>query len=161
MVFAGITLASCIDKPIYPSEPVIEYKDFIRYGSDPSNPDSVDLVISFTDNEGDIGLEQADTFGIFKYGNLYMIYFYDSANTGNWVAYDYTSNPLPPFDTLKIPYRVPPVLPDGEESEPMKGLIYVKQKPFIKVHDRIMYKVYMYDKASHKSNTVDSPPIEF
>lgn len=164
VVFAAIAISSCIKKPQYPSEPVIAYKDFLRYGN-PSNPDSVELVFSFTDNEGDIGLEQADTQGVLKLGNVYMIYFYDSA--GTWVALDMTLT-TPQFDTLKIYYRVPPVLQEGDESEPMKGLIYVKQyKPEstnnlpIFPHNKIKFVAYMYDKALHKSNTIETPAIEF
>ncbi len=155
--------ASCVHKPTYPSTPVISYKGFIRYGN-PFNPDSVELAVSFTDNEGDIGLDQSDTFGIFKAGNIYMDYlFWDTTGTGpaHWSYYD-TSQPNPvPFDTFKIAYRVPPVLPKGDPAEPMKGLIFVKQKPFIKVHDRIMYVVYLYDKAHHRSDTIHTPSIIF
>jgi hypothetical protein len=150
---------SCVKKPVYPSEPVIEYKDFIRYGN-PSDPDSTLLVISFTDNEGDIGLNQSDTNGLFKRGNLWMVYLYDSANNGNYIPFD-DSITSPFFDTLKIPYRVPPVLPDNDPSEPMKGLIYIKQAPFTKIHDKIEYEIYLYDKAFHRSKKIRTPPIVF
>src|SRR5690348_7612546 len=96
--------SSCIKKPVYPSEPVIAYKDFIRYGADPTNPDSVELVVTFTDNEGDIGLEQTDTSGIFKYGNIWMEYYYDSANTGIWAAFDSSIASPAPFDTFRVAY---------------------------------------------------------
>lgn len=155
----GITISSCVKKPKYSSTPDIAYTDFLRYG-DPSDPDSVELVVSFTDNEGDIGLEQGDTNNsIFKLGNLFMVYFYDSA--GVWAAFDPVQ--ATPFDTMIIPYRVPVALQEGDDSEPMKGLIYVKQKwPFKwATHKKIMYKVHMYDKALHKSNTIETPAIEF
>lgn len=158
LILIALAYGSCIDKPSYPSEPVIAYKDFIRYGSDPSNPDSVELVVSFTDNEGDIGLEQGDTHGLFKDGNIWLVYFFDTS--GVWEAYD-TSVTTPQFDTFKVAYRVPPVLPEGDPAEPMKGLIYVKQSPFIKVFDKIKYEVYMYDKALHKSNLIETPPLDF
>lgn len=149
-------ISSCGKKIIlYPSEPVITYKDFIRYG-DPSNPDSVKLVVSFTDNEGDVGLDKADTQGIFKYGNLFMVYYYDSL--GHWAAYD--PNPAPPFDTLKFSYRVPPLHPQVHDPEPTTGIIYAKQYPFISPFKKIKYGVYMYDKAMHKSNTIETPAIQ-
>jgi len=160
VILTFASLAACIEKPVYPSQPVIAYKDFLRYGADPSNPDSVELVVSFTDNEGDIGLEQADTMGNFKYGNIWMVYYYDSANTGIWAAFD-SSLTTPQFDTFKVAYRIPPVLPEGDPAEPMKGLIYVKQSPFIKVHDKIRYDVYVYDKTLQKSNTIQTPEILF
>lgn len=159
VLFTGISLISCIKKPVYPSEPVIAYDNFIRYG-DPANPDSVEVVISFTDNEGDIGLTQADTFGIFKKGNvcLYESYW-DTTGTDHWAVWD---NPLTPaIDTSFIYYRVPLILPEEDPTEPVKGLIYVKQRPYVKVFDRVRYTIYMYDLAKHKSNTIDSPPIDF
>jgi len=160
LLISALFLPSCIKKPVYPSEPVIAYKDFLRYGTNPLVPDSVDLVISFTDNEGDIGLGQSDTSGIFKYGNLIMTYYYYDKDSLQWFTLDDPTTPTV-ADTLRFYYRVPPVLPDDDDSEPMKGLIYAKQKPFFVVHDSIKYEVYMYDKALHKSNVIETPPFGF
>lgn len=173
LFLAIIAISSCVDKPTYPSEPVIVYKDFIRYGNS-ANPDSVELVVSFTDNEGDIGYDQADVIGVFgnssdslKYGNFWMIYLYEDTS-GNFVPYDLDLS-TSPIDTLKYYYRVPLVLPDGDPDEPVKGLIFAKSKrggippskPPIFPDKKIMFKVYMYDQAKHKSNIVESLPIEF
>ena len=159
LIFIALTYSSCVDKPTYPSQPVITYKDFIRYGN-LANPDSVELVVAFTDNEGDVGLGQTDVQGIFSIGNIFMDYYsWDTAGADHWSPVD---NPLTPaIDTFRIAYRVPPVLPEGDLAEPMKGLVRVKQKPFIKVFDKIMYVVYLYDKAGHRSDTIHTPPIIF
>ena len=163
---AVIAFSSCVDKPTYPSEPVIAYEDFIRYGN-PSSPDSVEAVFSFTDNEGDIGMRQEDVNGVFsgtdslKFGNFYMIYFYwDTTGSDHWSPYDLDLS-TPDIDTLKVYYRVPLVLPDGDPDEPVKGLLYVKQSLFINPYPKIMYKAYMYDMARHKSNVVDTPELNF
>ncbi len=159
IVFSGILISSCVKKPKYPSVPVIAYKDFLRYGN-PHNPDSVEIVITFTDNEGDIGLTQADTLGIFKKGNVYMYdSYWDTTGVDHWAVYDPPITPQ--VDTSFIYYRVPPILPDGDPSEPVKGQIFIKQRPFVKVFDRIKYTIYMYDLAKHKSNTIETPPIDF
>jgi hypothetical protein len=166
MIFSGIIIYSCVKKPTYPSTPLIAYSNFIRYGN-VSDPDSVEVAITFQDEEGDIGLDQSDTSGIFKNGNLWLVYFYDSANAPypyHWCAWDSSSNPLPPFDTLKIAYRVPRVLPQNETTQPMKGTIYAKLKrPSIKLpgHKTIKYGVYLYDKAMHKSNYFETPALVF
>lgn len=159
---------SCVKKPTYSSTPLIKYNNVFRYGHNQSNPDSIEVAINFEDEEGDVGLEQSDTFGIFKNGNLFLVYYYDSANVPSpyhWLPYDATSPPLPPFDTTIIVFRVPPVLPPNETSQPMKGTIYAKLKknPFIALpgHKIIKYKIYLYDKAMHKSNTIDTDPIIF
>ena len=159
-LFLMLVFASCVDKPVYPSQPVIAYKDFLRYGSYAS-PDSVEAVISFTDNEGDIGLEKADTNGIFNAGNLYMVYLYDSTGNGDWRMWDNDPSTAV-MDTFMVAYRVPPVLPEGDPKEPMKGLIYVKLFSFHPpVHPKIMYVVYLYDKALHRSDTIHTPAILF
>lgn len=152
-------VSACVRKPQYPTEPIITYKEFIRYGN-PSDPDSATVVISFTDNEGDIGLGQGDTFGLFKQGNLWMTYLYDSANNNLYVPFN-ASIGSKIFDTLKVAYRVPIVLPKNETAQPMKGLIYVKMAPFIKIHNKIKYDIVLYDKSLHKSNIVRTDPIIF
>ena len=157
-ILGVLTFSACREKPVYSSTPAITYQDFTKFGK-PSDPDSVVLVIYFTDNEGDIGLAKQDTLDFFKSGNLWMTYFYDSM--GRWAAWDTSAGINTKFDTFKIAYRIPPLLPKGDPSEPMKGLIYVMQSPFIKVHDTIMYSVTLYDKALHKSDTIHTPSIIF
>jgi len=160
VVFAGITIFSCVKKPTYPSEPVIAYKDFLRYG-DPSAPDSVELVVSFTDNEGDIGVDKSNPPPFFKDGNFFMVYFFwDTTGVDHWMPAD--SIPwTPQIDTLVFNNFVPPVLSEGEKSQPMKGLIYVKQSPFITPYNKIRFEVYMYDKAKHISNRITTPAFTF
>jgi len=160
-LLGGLFIPSCIKKPEYPSEPAIAYSNFLRYG-DPTDPDSVEVVISFTDNEGDIGLTQADTHGIFKNGNvrMYDSYWDTTGAVDQWVLFD-DSLATSQIDTHFLYYRVPPILPEGDPDEPVKGLIFIKQRPFVKIFDRIKYTVYMYDLAKHKSNTIETPPIDF
>ncbi len=160
-LFIGILIPSCVKKPVYPSTPVIAYQDFIRYGKSFLTPDSAELVISFTDNEGDIGLTQKDTFGINKLGNLWMIYYYLDTLSGKFVPYDLIKS-TPEIDTLKISYRVPVVLREQDKSEPVKGLIYAKLKqPSMAYHNKVMYKVYLFDLAGHYSNRIDTPVFDF
>lgn len=164
MILVGIFFYSCVKKPKYSSIPVIKYQDFLRYGKY-SDPDSVEVAIAFEDEEGDVGFEASEATGIVKDGNLFLVYYYDSANTNYFAAWDGTNNPMPPFDTLKIQYRVPPVLAQNEISQPMKGIIYAKLKRIsirpTSAHKTIKYKIYMYDKAMHKSNIVASDRISF
>lgn len=157
-------LYSCVKKPSYPSIPLIAYKTCLRFGANPLNPDSIKVAINFQDEEGDVGMDVSEAPAFLKNGNLFMTYFYDSAN-GHFAAWDSSNNPLPPFDTLKIDYLVPRVLPANETSQPMKGVIYVKLnklsiRPFSS-HKTIKYKICLYDKAMHKSNTIESDPLVF
>jgi hypothetical protein len=135
---------SCGKEPWPVSNPVIAYKDFIRWGNQ-ANPDSAAVVISFSDNEGDI-----------DNGSVFMEYFYDSA--GYWAAYD--MNPGPAFDTLKFFYRLPHINFKPHEPALMQGIIYAKQYPFISPYQKIKYKVYMYDHAMNRSNTIETSVIQ-
>ncbi len=161
VVLLGISFFSCVKKPKYPSEPVIAYKDFLRYGN-PSDPDSIQIVISFTDNEGDIGLTQPDLQGVLKNGNvcIYDSYWDTLGGTPHWTLVD-ANIATAQIDTNFFYFTVPPVLPSEDPSEPVKGLIFIKQRPFIKIFDQIKYTLYMYDLAKHKSNTIETPPITF
>ena len=164
VVFSSAAIYSCVKKPSYPSTPLIGYNNFVRYGANPSDPDSVVLSITFEDEEGDIGLYQSDHTGIFASGNLFLVYYYDSLNAPppnyHWCAVDTSAGPTTPFDTLKIHYSVPPVLAQTDKPQPMKGIIYVKlnRGNIFRPGDKtIMYKVYMYDRAMHKSNVISAP----
>lgn len=59
---AGIIMASCATPPEFPIEPFIEFvslsKDTMLNGT--GSDDSVELVFSFTDGDGDIGFPQGD-----------------------------------------------------------------------------------------------------
>ena len=161
IVFAGVIISSCREKQIYPSVPVIEYQDFLRYGNF-SHPDSVALVVSFKDNEGDISIEPKDKQGIFKDGNFFMeLYFWDTTGVDHWEADNpYTAQ----IDTIKFIYSVPPLWPKSNEGEQligMKGMIYAKQYPFINPFKKIKFVVYMYDRAMHKSNKIETPALQF
>jgi hypothetical protein len=160
-VLSGLFVGGCIKKPEYPSEPVIGYSDFLRHG-DPADPDSIEVVITFTDNEGDIGFTEVDTHGIFKRGNIFMYdsYWKDTVGGGHWVLFD-DSISTAQIDTHFINYRVPPILPEGDPEEPVKGLILIKQRPFVMIFPKIKYTIYMYDQARHRSNTIETPAIEF
>ena len=162
LLFVAVVFYTCVKKPTYPDAPVITYQNFIRYGKNASNPDSAKLVITFTDNEGDIGLDQSDTtgplFGNGK-GNVCMVYFFDSTGKNNWLPYDVNPQ-TPQIDSQIVYFRVPLVLKDGEKAQPMKGLIFCRlDQPLSPFYKKFRYDVYMYDKAGNKSNRITTPAI--
>jgi len=146
---------SCIKKKSFPTTPVIDYKDFVNYGTD-----SAYFSLNFTDGDGDFGLSADDTIGSYSknspyYYNLYMKYMFKNS-TGNWAAY---FNPSPLVnDTQYYKFRVPLILQSGQDKS-MDGEVRVKLtdlRPSV-LHKEIKYVFYIYDKALNKSNVVTSP----
>ncbi|MBA3706724.1 MAG: hypothetical protein H0W84_12735 [Bacteroidetes bacterium] len=145
--------SSCVKEKNYPTEPVIKFKSFTHSGMDSAN-----VIISFTDGDGDIGLTQKDTSGEFNsqskyYYNFYMRYFY-KASDGSFKSLE-----TAPGDTLDYTYRIPKLLEDGQQRKALSGDIKVKLYAPIAIHDTVQYEIYIYDKAFHKSNVVNTGTI--
>ena len=151
-LFIGVLISSsCIKEKSYPTTPAIKFKSFSHSGLDSAN-----IIISFTDGDGDIGLTQGDTTGDFNskskyYYNFYIRYLYKAAD-GSFKAYV----PTPGADTLDFKYRIPKLLTGQQQKKALSGDIKVKLYAPFAVHDTIQYDIYIYDKALHKSNTVNT-----
>jgi hypothetical protein len=145
-------LTSCLDKTEFPIEPAILFKEFTTSG------DSGILVISFTDGDGDIGLNDHDTVAPYDlatgaYYNLLLDY-YEKQN-GVWVNMT-DSLPLPFY------YRVPVITPTGQntalEGEIAVDLIPTYYNPFSQF-DTIKFSVQLLDRALNESNVVETDEI--
>jgi hypothetical protein len=129
----------------------VKFEEFKRF-----NSDSAWFIFSFTDGDGDIGLRTTDTISPFHiegdhYYNFYMDY-YEKQN-GEFVKI-----------ILPIPfsYRIPYITPKGK-NKAMEGEIIVRipfqfmdiSSPF----DTIKYSAFIYDRALHKSNVIETAEI--
>ena len=121
----GITFISlgifsaCLKPESYPIEPAIEFVSFT-----PTN-DIAELVFSFTDGDGDIGLDINDTLSPYNPGSLYYhnvhLFYYEMMN-GNWVRGTTDPNNFPLADTITISYRIKDITPEGK-NKALKGSI--------------------------------------
>src|ERR1700740_3366183 len=98
----------------YPVVPKLEYKSFVAY-----NKYEAQLVIKFTDGDGDIGLKTSDTTGVYDksgpyYYNLYIKTFYKGSNGvfKDTALYDQITNTI---DTGLIRQRVQYVEKNNKE----------------------------------------------
>src|SRR6185436_10769059 len=68
----------CKPAPVFPDEPILKFKQFIQ----PPGSDSLQVVFSFTDGDGDIGIapNSADS-------NMVLTCYHKDAN-GNWIVLD-------------------------------------------------------------------------
>jgi len=143
---SGTLLSGCLKTEEFPDEPAIAYKAFTQYG------DSASIVVSFTDGDGDIGLDQGDTTGPYAPGETFYHNFfveYYTLENGVWSA---------PFEfALPLYYRVPVVTPTGQNKS-LEGEIAVALKPYPTLPgtsgDTIRYSVKLVDRALNESNLV-------
>lgn len=152
----------CKKEESFPPEPSIEFSEFRQLGHD-----SAQVVISFTDGDGDIGLSQGDTTAPFNstskyYYNFFMRYYYQDS-LGNFKPYLAYLNNDTILDTLDFKYRVPN-LTQNDQLESLTGDIIVTLYPFTLYHapghQVIRYEIYIVDRELHESNKVMSNDIE-
>lgn len=148
-----LILSACVKEKSYPKDPIIKFKSFTPFALDSAN-----IIISFTDGDGDIGLTQGDTTGNFNskskyYYNFYVRYLY-KAPDGSFKAYE-----TAPGDTLDFKYRIPKLISDDQQKRALSGEIKVKLYAPYAVHDTVQYDIYLIDKALHKSNVVNTGTI--
>jgi hypothetical protein len=141
----------CIKKEEYPVEPVIS---FGSYGviPDVDGYDSIGvLTISYTDGDGDIGLNDYDTVEPYKYD--YFLKFLE------WRDGSFQEVQL--ADTsFTFNSRIPILTPEGKNKN-IRGDISM----FLEMYyafmalksDTIAFEVYIQDRALHKSNVLQTP----
>ena len=111
------------------------------------------LVIRFQDGDGDIGLNDADTTGVFSKDSIYyynfFIDYYEKQN-GEWVLVE-----LPTPLHARIP-RLSDNEPESIEGE-ITILTFINN--YFSSYDTIKLSCCLYDRALHQSNTIETPEI--
>lgn len=166
LFFAG-AFSNCKKREFFSEIPAIKYKTHYFITNTQGKDSLVLLVFSFEDGDGDMGLNQADTFAPFNplvnsegkslnpyYYNLYLDYL--ELNNG---IFSYVTKPFS-TDTLKYEFRFPSLTPEGRHLA-IRGDIEVKisPSPFPDAKDTVMYKFFVYDRKLNKSNLAETPPI--
>jgi hypothetical protein len=140
---ALLVYSACVKKKVYSQSPEIEYKDFY-----PFQVDSADLVIGFSDGDGDIGSDGER--------NLFITYYYKDSVTGKYTGYyDATNN-----DTTRFTYAVKKPT-DNYNGKSISGEVAVTLESYrhSKKAKNIKYTIYLVDQAGHRSNVVTTPEI--
>ncbi len=142
-----LAINSCIKPPNYPVEPQIEFVSIsdIAIGFQ----DSIDVVISFTDGDGDIGWLEQDTA---------------SCDPCDGSCYEH-----PTIDLIikrinsscVIPSHLPYITPKGKIDDISGKITYNIAQILIFPDDTIIYTFQIKDRAGHFSNIVQTPPITF
>ena len=157
-----VTFLSCLKPETYPDEPKIEFIDFV------ASSDSGTLTFSFTDGDGNIGLDQNMLDYPFEPGSFYhhniYINYYEIVN-GELVkgTSDPDGNNSPNYDTVFFPYRIEVLTPSGQ-NKALKGTISIVLEPYYFnpnsiSSDSIKYEILLIDRNLNHSNLLLSPLI--
>lgn len=149
LLFTGVT--GCIKEEQYPLKPAIEFGGFATM-RDVSGKDSIGaLTISYTDGDGNIGLNAWDTVEPNKY-NFYLKFM------------QYVNKQLVEFKpsdtTLTFNARIPILTPVGKNKN-IKGEITMTLELYFARQalqsDTIAFEIYIKDRTLLESNVITTP----
>ncbi|MFN5665296.1 MAG: hypothetical protein ACK461_08975 [Bacteroidota bacterium] len=169
--FAAITavlaIGACKESEIYPNIPLIDFKNYALLLEPITKDTLIKVTIGYKDGDGDIGLNPEDTFPPFNYipdtfnknTNPYFDNFhveYLERKNGVWEP---LVNPESK-DTITFSARIENITPEGK-FKAIRGTMEAEFfLPFYNERsDTILINVWIYDRALHKSNVVQSPVI--
>jgi hypothetical protein len=151
VLLTSLVITSCVKEKKFPITPMIEFKEYIKYGTD-----SADCIIKFKDGDGDIGITDGDTISIDDYK---LKYLYKGAD-GLFHPFD-TSPGAAVFDTLFYSYRVPDITPKGQYKA-LDGEIKAKLRAapiYYPTHHVVKFEITLRDRSGHLSNMVTTNEI--
>lgn len=166
LLLLALAIGSC-QKPVeYPIEPKIAYEGF-TYLMNADSTFSGEGVISFsyTDGDGDLGLDDADTLPPFGFHDAH--YYNMMVDYLKCVNGEFVKTPLlswnaqtQSYDTVSFNARFKR-LRDSEEPKAISGTMEYKltvQNPF-SPDDTVKFEIRIFDRALHESNVIQTDPI--
>lgn len=154
---AGLLGYGCMEKQEYPDVPVLEYAGFTKIVH-PDGYDTAGIVqLSYTDGDGDLGLEEFDTTAY----NFFVAYY--KMNNGVLEVGRRYNNQTGEWDTIHFNNRFNRLAPE-DYSGWIKGTIEDTLQPLFdprseKTQDTVQFRIHMIDQAGHSSDTVVTPMI--
>jgi len=159
-------ILSCRKFEEFPNEPAITYNNFtVLFNPQTGITERGVIRFSYTDGDGDLGLDKGDTLPPFDkdseyYYNLIIKYF--EKQNGIFVEVPLLSWNVDSmyFDTLTFNSRFPVLTPESG-NQAIKGIfndtlfIYNPLSTF----DTIKFKAYIIDRAFNKSNEIETGEI--
>ena len=155
-----IIIWGCKKEPTGSSFPEISYEASFVYKDKLGKDSMLILSIGYKDDEGDLGLSSQDTLPPFNFGNSG---FYNL----NVSVEEQKSNIWMPIiipatkDTLNFNQRFGRLL-DGNKPKKIMGVIDMRipAQPYPGIKPSLVkFKVYIYDRKMHKSNTITTNAI--
>ena len=156
-----VFITGCQNEVIYPIIPAIEFKDYKIDKGFWGRDSALKLTITYTDGDGDLGLSQFQLLppydsGSIYYYNMYVYYFEYFEGKWNQVTVNDFST-----DTIRFKYRFPNLTPNSD-NKAIKGEIeYTITNLYPRKSNTIMFRIYIYDRALHQSNIVETDVIYY
>ena len=172
LLLLALAICSC-QKPVeYPIEPKITYEGFTYLiNADSTFSGEGVIAFSYTDGDGDLGLDDSDTLPPFGFHDAHyynMVIDYLKCVNGEFVKMPLLSPHVPtsPADTLVLYDTVTfnarfKRLRDSEEPKAISGTMEYKltvQNPF-SPNDTVKFEIRILDRALHESNVIQTDPI--
>ena len=172
LLLLALAVCSC-QKPVeYPIEPKITYEGFTYLiNADSTFSGEGIIAFSYTDGDGDLGLDDGDTLPPFGFHDTHyynMVIDYLKCVDGEFVKMPLLSPHVPtsPADTLVLYDTVTfnarfKRLRDSEEPKAISGTMEYKltvQNPF-SPNDTVKFEIRILDRALHESNVIQTEPI--
>ena len=172
VLLLAMAVCSC-QKPVeYPIEPKIAYEGFTYLINADSTFSGEGIVsFSYTDGDGDLGLDDSDTLPPFGFHDAHyynMVIDYLKCVNGEFVKTPLLSPHVPtnPGDTLVLYDTVTfnarfKRLRDSEEPRAISGTMEYKltvQNPF-SPNDTVKFEIHILDRALHESNVIQTEAI--
>jgi hypothetical protein len=150
IILGVLTFTACLDVESYPKEPTLSSSSVIVQG------DSAILKISFIDGDGNFGLNEGDTGGVFSdcLHQYNVLADYQEKQNGVWITM--SDDPCVNPNAIPFYYRAPWVQPPGQ-NKTQKGTISVLLFPayyLLSNFDTCRFKVRICDRDFNYSNEV-------
>ena len=166
LLFLAVAAMSCQKKVEYPVEPKIAYVGFTYiFNADSTFSGEGIVAFSYTDGDGDLGLDDGDTlppFGPTDAHYYNMVIDYLKCVNGEFVKTPLLSwnAQTQSFDTVSFNARFHR-LRDNDEPKAISGTMEYAlpvQNPF-SPNDTIKFEIRILDRALHESNVIQTDPI--
>lgn len=161
-------LAACQEKVEYPIEPKISYQG-LSYLMDADSALTGEVLVSigYTDGDGDLGLDDADT--LYPFGPNDPHYYNMIIDYLKWNGSQFVEIPLlswnqqtQSYDTVGFNARFKRLVFNDEEAA-ISGTIKYKMWVYnpLSPDDTVKFKIHIMDRALHESNSIETEIISF
>ena len=152
IITLSVMLTSCFNEPNYPDTPSIEFSHIQSYARPGKGGDSIPLVISFRDGDGDLGEDDTTK------KNCLVTAFKKQDGRYTQIVFltpDDLSGTFPRLNTGSSSSL------EGDITYKMEFyyMFTGKYRPTLKVKDTVKFRVQISDRAGNLSNTVETSDV--